>query len=174
MPAINTGFLSLLASCVLMLFAGNARADAAIDTSRPAKAAPVSYVDGNGRVQSLAPAGSKLTIVHFWATWCAPCVEELAEVDAAQATYEGRATFVAISLDGDGTMEKVKAFLREHKLTRLNPNLDNQMASYKAADINGLPTTLFIDQKGNEIGRAEGAVDWSSSEVRGFLDKQVK
>lgn len=114
-----------------------------------------------------------LTAVHFWATWCVPCVEELPKLNEAQKRYRERGFHVvAISMDGKNS-SKVKKFLSEQRITGLETVLDNGMKSYKAAMVIGLPTTLFIDRQGRQIARSDGDLDWQSPEITEFIEQQL-
>lgn len=168
------GFCSLLASCVLM--AGAAFADGTAPLEIATKpASPMVFSDAQGSMHPLNPQANKLTIVHFWATWCAPCIAELPGVDKAQAAYgDQNVRIVALSLDGNDGIPKVKQFFADYKIAHLTPYVDFGMASFKAARSNGLPLTLFIDSSGNEIARAEGPLDWKSKEVKEFIEKQAR
>lgn len=176
MPHINTCFYSVLASCLLAFTAVfPAFAEPELDTANPRPAPVTSYKDEFGNFIRLDPKASKLTIIHFWATWCVPCIAELPEVDAAQAAHAKKdVRIVTISLDGDSNLEKVKTFLHDNKIKHLKPYLDSDMMSYRASKARGLPTSLFIDQNGTEIARAEGTIDWNSGEVLRFIEKHSK
>lgn len=146
---------------------------ARIDASMPRHAPLLSYRDETGAPQKKEVKGGKLTIVHFWATWCIPCVEELPEVDAAQAAYaEKGLTIIPLSLDFQ--MQKAKDFLIEKKLTHLPVYLDNGNSTFQAAKLKGLPATLFINELGIEIARAEGPLDWTAKETVEFIEGRLK
>ncbi len=148
---------------------------APLDTSSPKTASAVLFKDESGNLHPLNPQQHKLSIVHFWATWCTPCVAELPEVDKAAEAYGGKGVrVVAISLDGDGHIDKVKKFLADHKITHLAPNLDFGNASFKASGLKGLPGTLFIDATGKEIARADGPLDWKNKETVEFIEKALR
>jgi len=132
------------------------------------------FKDDQGHTITLDPAAAKLTIVHFWATWCTPCSAEMPEVDAAQASYDSKdLKIITLSMDGDNQADKVKAFFTEHNIAHLTPYLDRGMESFNAIHSPGLPTTLFINHTGKEIARAEGPLDWKSKETIGFIEKAL-
>jgi thiol-disulfide isomerase/thioredoxin len=174
---MNTGFLALLASCVLsVLCLSPATAmdwDLVIPkTIKPAPDMP--YVDETGKNYTVRDNKGKLTAVHFWATWCVPCIAELPELDGAAKAYGAQGfKVIAISLDGENAMPQVKQFLAEHKITSLTPYLDNDNQSFKAANTLGLPTTIMIDAEGNEIARVAGPLDWKSQPVRAFIETHL-
>jgi len=84
--------------------------------SQPAPAAPAAedpvaalmqlqLPDLNGATQSLAAWKGQPIVVNFWATWCAPCVKEMPELDALQKKYP-QIKFVGIGVDSAANMQK--------------------------------------------------------------------
>jgi len=147
-------------------------------SEREAQPAPaMSYQDEKGQNHSVTAENyksSKLTAIHFWATWCAPCVEELPSVDAAQEKYKSRGLNVlTIALDGNNHA-KVQKFFKDHKITHLKPYLDGTPSRFYAIKGRGLPTTLFVDSAGNIIGKTEGPMDWKNKESTEFFERRLK
>lgn len=136
--------------------------------------APIYYQTEADKKERLEPAGAKLTALHFWATWCAPCVEELPLLDAAAGRYRARGfSVVPISMDS-GHADRVRQFYTDHKITRLPLYFDRNNNAFRAAGIRGLPTTLFINAEGRVIGRADGPVDWKAKPTRAFIEKSLR
>jgi thiol-disulfide isomerase/thioredoxin len=141
------------------------------DEPRPAPV--VSFVDAEGASHSLAAYKGKLTAVHFWATWCAPCRSELPKVDAMAAALGGENfAIVPLSVDRDGP-EVVSAFYRENSIKTLPLFLDEGLAAFRAFKLGGVPTTVFVDADGNEIARVLGDRDWSRPEVIELVRKMI-
>ncbi|MGD9536452.1 MAG: TlpA family protein disulfide reductase [Alphaproteobacteria bacterium] len=140
----------------------------------PTPAPAVSFVDASGATQPLAAYKGKLTALHFWATWCAPCRVELPKVDAMAAALAG-ADFavVPVSVDRDGP-EIVTTFYEQHQISNLPLFLDNGLAAFRAFKLGGVPATVFIDAEGNEIARVLGDRDWSSPEVIELIRKMIE
>lgn len=132
------------------------------------------YNNENGAEQWLDAKMNKLTALHFWATWCKPCIEELPQVNAAQKKYAAQGfKVVALSLDGKNT-EKVKKFYHDNKIDNLEVFLDSDMSAFQKLKIHGLPTTIFINSKGEEIYRFEKPLGWESTEVVVIIEKNLK
>ena len=181
----NTKFYSLLARTTIgvtivsaIAFAPLAHAitsDAEIKASSPKILPALSYNDEEGMQKPVKTDGKPLTALHFWATWCVPCVDELVQVDQALKAY-GNSGFnvIALSEDGVANIKKVKDFYGAHNITALKPNIDANMTALQALKGRGLPTTIFLDKEGKEIARAEGAVDWTSKETTDFIESHLK
>lgn len=109
----------------------------------------LSLPDLDGRTQPLAQWRGKVLIVNFWATWCAPCREEMPEFVAAQARDGAKGVqFVGIAVDD---VDKVRAFAREIGL-----NYPALIGGYGAIelsktlgnDLSALPFTVVLDRAG--------------------------
>lgn len=131
-----------------------------------------SFKDDSGATYQFT-AKARLTVLHFWATWCVPCLAELPQIDAVAAHYETYPLRIyAISLDGKGG--KAAKFLADHGIKNLPAYLDDNALSDKSLRLKGLPTTIFMDETGNEIARGEGALNWQSKEVTDFIESRLK
>lgn len=166
----------LIASLLLALPA------AADDMPKPAKIIPgeakampaVNFLDAEGHKVTLDPSKGKLTLLHFWATWCVPCVKELPEVDKVANAYRQKGLqVVPLSLDG-GNMARVLDFYKAHHISHLSANFDAGTTALRAVKANGLPFSVFINAKGEEIARAKGWVEWDKPEAKTFLDGALK
>ena len=169
MKRITIGFLSLLAIGFSSAMAAN------LTVLQEKKPLPtISYSNEAGKKTTLSTKNHKLTALHFWATWCVPCVEELPQVDAAAAKYvDKKFQVIALSLDGKKS-DKVKQFFADHKVKTLKPFLDSDMSAFRAAQVSALPTTIFINEKGEEIARIAGPANWEDEELRKFIEGQLK
>jgi thiol-disulfide isomerase/thioredoxin len=75
-------------------------------------------------------ASDKVLIVNFWATWCAPCVEELPDFEEISRDYANEVQMVLISLDEVENIEKmVNPFLSQNEITSSVKVLDDPYSS---------------------------------------------
>ena len=169
-----------MASCrialalILAATAANAGDSLLIVPHPPKKLPPLIFHDELNMQHRIDASQEKLVVVHFWATWCVPCVKELPQVDQAMGKYRGKGLkVVAISLDGNN-MGKVKKFFKENHITYLTPMLDTDMMSFQMSLSPGLPTTIFVNRKGQEFARVEGPLDWNSAETTKFIESHLK
>lgn len=113
--------------------------------------------DLEGRPQALAQWRGKVLVVNYWASWCAPCVEEMPAFSHLQRQYATRGVqFVGIGVD---EVENLRKFVRNTPVAY--PLLLGDAAGTQAPDlqIKGLPYTLVIDRDGRIAGGRLGRFD---------------
>lgn len=111
-----------------------------------------------GEEFSYSPKDKKVTVLHFWATWCKPCLEEFPELKKALPKLEKDNIQFLIASDED--LDRINSYQEKY-----NTGLDLiRMAEGSMADfeIYALPTTIILDNKGKEVYRKAGMVDWNS------------
>lgn len=120
--------------------------------------------DHTGKDHDLARYRGKVVVVNFWATWCAPCVEEMPGFVRLQDKYRDRdVVFVGVALDDP---DSVGPFIQ--KMGVSYPVLTAEAAGYEllkaAGDSKGvMPFTLLIDRKGAVTQTRAGI--WRESEL---------
>jgi thiol-disulfide isomerase/thioredoxin len=145
---------------------GASSSSAAVKRTVPAGPFLVASRDGGRR--DLASKTGKGLILHFWATWCGPCREEMPElVKFVRDTKDDpRVEFLAVSVDEDWTV--VDAWLKERGISGLPVALDPKGAIAVRYGTTGYPETFFIAPSGEIVQHAVGMMDWSSPKFRAF------
>jgi thiol-disulfide isomerase/thioredoxin len=140
----------------------------AIDRSHKGAPLPVLTVkDPAGR--TLALNGLKgPVLINLWATWCAPCVTELPQLDRLAADRAGSLRVVTVSQDL-GEPVKVAAFLKDKGAVHLEPWIDPKGDLPFQYGGGTLPTTIYFDASGHEVWRYVGGHDWTSAETAKML-----
>lgn len=103
--------------------------------------------------------------MNLWATWCAPCIQEMPTLDALAG--EGKLKVVAVSQDLEGR-KAAAPFLAKHGWTKLAPYADPKLGLSTGLNAN-LPTTILYDAAGKELWRVQGAMEWTGAEARALL-----
>ena len=140
--------------------------------SRPPRigtAAPDFIVQDADRKVEIRDFRGKIVLLNFWATWCAPCVEEMPSlVQLQQRMKDKGVTVVAVSVDVDN--EAYHNFLKDHRIDLLTVRDPDQKANNLYGTFK-FPETYIIDRNGIVRRKFIGAVDWSQPEIVDFLSK---
>jgi thiol-disulfide isomerase/thioredoxin len=136
----------------------------------PAPLADVGFLDGKGVPVSLKNWRGKVVLLNLWATWCAPCREEMPALDRLQeALGSDKFQVVALAVDKAG-LEGARKFLRETKAEGLKLFADPTARVGTQLKVIGMPTTILIDGLGREIGRLVGPAAWDSAEAKRLIE----
>ena len=140
--------------------------------SRPPRigtAAPDFTVQDADRKVSLSELHGQVVVLNFWATWCAPCVEEMPSLVQLQQRFKNKGlTVVGISIDVDGNA--YHKFLKDYKVDFLTVRDPDQKTSNLYGSFKW-PETYIIDRNGIVRRKFIGAVEWSQPEIVDFLSK---
>jgi thiol-disulfide isomerase/thioredoxin len=118
--------------------------------------------DDQGRVTNLHAFAGQVLVVNMWATWCAPCMEEMPTLGALQRRFAGRIRVIPVNVDDTAHLQQAKQELQ--RLTQGSLPLYNDNSRGVLFDVNtpGMPVTLIYDRHGREVARLAGGADWSS------------
>ena len=114
---------------------------------------------------------SELIILNFWATWCAPCREEMPSLNNLQLNNnENKIKIIPINIGGEN-LRTSKKFFNELNIDNLKVYVGNGAEIAKNLKLRGLPTTIFIDRDGYEFARIVGSIDFNNDEFLKWLKK---
>ena len=131
------------------------------------------FKDNEGKEISFSDFQDKVLLVNFWATWCAPCIKEMPSLDRLKKKINKNFDVIAVSVDRDG-VKKVKDFFNENKITNLEEYFDTKNSLAKEMNLIGLPTSFFINKKGDLIGYFQGDMEWDNNTVIEFINYLIK
>lgn len=107
----------------------------------------------------------RVVVLNFWASWCAPCLEEFPSLQALQQQMPG-ITVLAVSFDK--SRPAYDTFLQRHRID-LRTALDTTGRSNAAYGTAMPPETWVIDPHGIIRRRFIGPQDWTSPEIENYL-----
>jgi thiol-disulfide isomerase/thioredoxin len=135
----------------------------------PQPLADISFLDAEGEPVSLKDWHGKVVLLNLWATWCAPCREEMPSLDRLQRDV-GSDDFevVALAVDKAG-VKGAGRFFQDIKIENLKLFADPTARVGSSLRVVGMPTTILIDTQGREIGRLVGPADWDGEDAMRLL-----
>ena len=156
-------FLAVLVLCAVLFVAGY------VVLSRPStkkiitsgdRAPDFQLPDLNGQAVTLSALRGKVVMVHFWATWCPPCVEEIPTLAKLYRQFTGKDfIMLAVSVD-EGGAGAVTAFMQRNRLD-LPVLLDPDRATAASYGTFKFPETYIVDREGTVRYKMIGARDWT-------------
>ena len=171
----KTLILASLLCSLMGLPAGNVLA--AVSAFTPATVSHtinLSFRDNKGHDVTMMDFRGHYVLLNLWATWCHPCVQEMPSLDALAGQFTGNSLkIIALNEDHDG-ITAAEAFYKRHSLTHLLPYADTAGRAPFEITARGLPTTLLIDPRGNEIARIEGDADWQSPAIIAYIKAETQ
>jgi peroxiredoxin len=143
-----------------------------LGTRAPTLAPDFSVPDLRGQVVRLSSLRGKVVLVNLWATWCAPCREEMPSMERLYDRFRDRDfQLLAVSQDEDGT-RVVEPFVRELGLT-FPVLVDPERQVGERYEVWGYPETFVIDRNGYVVERVIGPRDWASPESVATLEALI-
>jgi len=114
--------------------------------------------DINGNLNSLFYENNeKLTVLHFWATWCVPCRAELRDFRYLQKLYQQQINFVLIAvLD---SAQDVRAFSKKYSIEDFKILLDRGNHLSEKLGLDGVPATIFVDKNKTILSVPDPSLD---------------
>jgi peroxiredoxin len=128
--------------------------------------------DSDGNTLKLSDLRGNLVFLNVWATDCAPCVQEMPDMEVMNHAFtERKFKMVTVSIDTD--WKPVKEFFKEHRLT-MPVYLDPGRDVYTAYQMTGTPETFIIDRDGVLLERHIGAERWASDSRLAAMEKLIQ
>jgi len=102
----------------------------------------------DGNEINLSDYKGKIVVLNFWATWCGFCVDEMPDFNKLNNEFNKEGNKVILAVNVEEGKNKVKKFLQKNEFD-LNVVLDIDGEVAREYDINGYPTTIFINKNGS-------------------------
>ena len=127
------------------------------------------FKDSSGEDVSLDDFKGKLLILNFWATWCAPCREEMPSLDDLQSNSNFDNLKIFPINIGQENFSKSDSFFKELNIQNLEIYFDAPITLAKKFSLRGVPTTILFNKKGEEFGRIMGSIDFNNLDFINWL-----
>tara|TARA_B110000238_G_C15777815_1_gene290435 strand:- start:39 stop:554 length:516 start_codon:yes stop_codon:yes gene_type:complete len=131
----------------------------------------VTFMDINQNIVNLDDFRGKLMILNFWATWCAPCKEEMPSLDDLQSNAKLNNLKIFPINIGQEDISKSISFFKELNIKNLDIYIDAPITLPKKFSLRGVPTTILFNKQGKEFARIMGSIDFNNEEFISWLKK---
>jgi peroxiredoxin len=140
--------------------------------SRPAEpidAWDLELPDLTGQTVRIRDLRGQVVLLNFWATWCAPCRDEMPALEVL-ARELGPRGLAVLGVNYKESRRQVQAFVREQKLS-FPVLLDEAGEVAKRYQVFALPVTVLVNRQGKVAGTVLGMRDWVAPDARAYLDR---
>jgi len=129
----------------------------------------VVFLDIKQKNVNLGDFKGKLIILNFWATWCAPCKEEMPSLDALQSNAKLNNLKIFPINIGQEEISKSESFFKELNIKNLDIYIDAPITLAKKFSLRGVPTTIIFNKEGKEFARIIGSIDFNNEKFINWL-----
>ncbi len=112
----------------------------------------------------------KPMILHLWATWCGPCVAELPHYD--HFAQSSKVVNIAVSTD-QAPPHRIREYCLKQGIKNVQLAVDEIGTLNKQLSAPQIPTTIFINAQGQEIGRIVGPVAWNNPQIATLIEEHI-
>ena len=131
----------------------------------------LTFLNEDNELINLSDYQGNLVMLNFWATWCAPCKEEMPSLDLLLENENlDNLKIFPINI-GQDNYEKAKKFLEDLNIKNLNLYFDTPVTLAKKFRLRGIPTSIFFNKEGLEFARIIGSTDFSDKKFIEWLSR---
>ena len=127
------------------------------------------FLDRKKNELNLKDFKGELILLNFWATWCAPCKEEMPSLDKLQIVENLNNLKIFPINVGNDSIEKSKKFFEDLNIKNLDFYYDNPKTLAKKLSLRGIPTSILINKDGKEFARILGSIDFENKKFIQWL-----
>ena len=127
------------------------------------------FLDSDEKFVKLSDYKGKLVIINFWATWCAPCKEEMPSLDVLKDNPNFNNLEIFPINVGKDDLNKSYEFFKSLNIKNLDIYFDNKTTLAKDFSLRGVPTTLLFNKEGKEFARIVGSIDFNEKDFIEWL-----
>ena len=131
----------------------------------------IEFFNSRNKKVILKEYNSKVVIINFWATWCAPCKEEMPHLDNLKAKFKNL-EIIPINISDEELIKSIE-FFEELNIKNLEIFYGSSLELAKKFKLRGIPTTIIIDKEGYEFARIIGFIDFENMSFLDWLNKHL-
>ncbi len=126
--------------------------------------------DRSGKKIDLSKAKGRILIIHFWATWCPPCVEEIPALSRFWDKYRDRSDISLYAISVDKDWKTIDAFSAKNP-NRLPIFRDPDSHTSQRFGSTQYPETYITNRNGRVLYRVQGAIGWNDAEIQQRIEQ---
>ena len=131
----------------------------------------LTILDDQNNQLNLDDYKGNLILLNFWATWCAPCKEEMPSLDLLQEQKKlDNLKIFAINV-GQDNLENSRIFFEDLKIKNLKIYFDSPTTLAKKFGLRGIPTSILMNKDGLEFARIVGSINFNEKRFIDWLAK---
>ena len=131
----------------------------------------ITFLDAKNDKLILDNYKGNLVLLNFWATWCAPCKEEMPSLDQLQSNEKFNNLKIFPINIGQENLKKSQKFFEDLSIKNLEVYFISSINLPKKLKLRGIPTTILINKDGLEFARIIGSVDFKDEKFIKWLYK---
>ncbi|MBD1164230.1 TlpA family protein disulfide reductase [Pelagibacterales bacterium SAG-MED13] len=125
------------------------------------------FLDEKNKELSLKNYRGNLILLNFWASWCAPCKEEMPSLDQLQSNKDLKNLKIFPINVGQDDIQKASKFFEDLEIKNLQLYFDSPITLAKKFELRGIPTSILINKDGFEFARIYGSINFNDKK---FID----
>ena len=129
----------------------------------------LTFLDDKNNQLNLNNYKGSLILLNFWATWCAPCKEEMPSLDQLQDHKDFTNLKIFPINIGQDNLEKSLNFFEDLEIKNLEVYFDSPITLAKKFGLRGIPTSILIDKNGFEFARIIGSINFDDPKFLKWL-----
>ena len=138
-------------------------------TKQAKKYDSLTFLDSKNNQVSLDDFYGNLILINFWASWCAPCKEEMPSLDLLKINPKLDNLKIFPINVGNDNLEKSQKFFEELNIKHLELYFDTSLILTKKFLLRGIPTSILINKEGKEFARIVGSTDFQNKKFVEWL-----
>ena len=131
----------------------------------------ITFLDAENKKLNLNDYKGNLIILNFWATWCAPCKEEMPSLDTLTESKNLNNLMIFPINIGKDSNEKSYKFFEELGIKNLKVYFDSPITLAKKFGLRGVPTSIIFNKEGLEFARIIGSTNFADKKFKEWLIK---
>ena len=129
----------------------------------------LTFLDDKNNQLNMNEFQGNLVLLNFWATWCAPCKEEMPSLDLL-ITNKNLDNLKIFPINvGQDNIKNALIFFEDLRIKNLKIYFDSPITLAKTFGLRGIPTSILFNKEGEEFARIIGSINFQDKKVIEWL-----